>query len=113
MLHDFVRVVSSTNFGYPVMVADGQHDFMWLRWYFHKFKVRNPFVIPGYNPAGHGVDMKSFLMGKHPGLTISKTRRASVVAEFPEYRSEFTRNHTALEDAIEQAERFQRMRHHD
>jgi hypothetical protein len=92
------------------MVADGQHDFMWLRWYLNNFNVRNPFVTPGYNPAGHGVDMKSMLLGMHPHLTMSKTRRASVVAEFPQYKTQFERTHSALDDAVEQAERFYRMR---
>jgi ribonuclease T len=93
---------------YPVMVSDGQHDFLYLRWYFTRFNVRNPFEVPGYNPAAHGVDMKSMLVGLH-GLQIADTRRAMVVAKFPEYRSEFVRTHHAFQDVIEQAERFERM----
>lgn len=105
----WVNSVAPPQFGYPVMVADGQHDFMWLRWYFDHFNVRNPFVIPGYNPAGHGIDMKSYLMGMHPRLSIRDTRRSRLLKLFPEYVSHFMRTHHALDDAIEQAERFQRM----
>lgn len=107
---EWVRNAVPEKFAYPVMVADGQHDFMYIRWYFSHFNVLNPFVVPGYNPAGHSIDMKSMLTGKHPELRISQTRRASVIERFPQYRSQYSRTHRADEDVIEQADRFQKMR---
>lgn len=108
--HHWVNLSVPRDTAYPVMVADGQHDFMYIRWYFKHFYVINPFVVPGYNPAGHGIDMKSMLMGKHPELRMSETRRAHVVAKFPQYKSSFERTHRADQDVIEQAERFVQMR---
>jgi hypothetical protein len=94
---------------YPVMVSDGVCDHLWIRWYFSHFHVPNPFRVPGYNASGNTLDMKSMLVGKH-GIRWAQTRRAEVLKAFPEYRNEYDRTHNALSDAIEQAERFQRMR---
>jgi ribonuclease T len=106
----WVGSVVPAEFAYPVMVSDGTADFMWISWYFAHFQVFNPFKVFGYNPGGNTLDLKSFAMGKHPTLKWVQTRRTNLVKKFPEYQTEFTRTHHAQSDAIEQAERFQKMR---
>jgi hypothetical protein len=94
---------------HPVMVSDGTYDFMWVRWYYANFHVPNPFQT-NENPSGNSLDMKSFVMGLKPGLRWPLTRHSLLVSRFPEFKSEYPHAHNALDDAIEQADRFQKMR---
>lgn len=107
---EWVWSVVPREFAYPVMVSDGTCDYMWIRWYFCQFAIMNPFVVPGYNPGGNTLDMKSFVMGKHQELKWAQTRSSVYVDKYPQYKSEFVRTHNALADVLEQADRFHKLR---
>lgn len=99
---DWVIRVANPEVVRPVMVSEGTFDYMWVRWYFYHFGVRSPF-------GPNSLDTKSMYFGKYP-VRWSQTTSKSILAAHPEWGSKFPHNHNALDDAIEQAERFQRMR---
>ena len=84
----------------PVFVGfNATFDWAFINFYFHTYLGENPF---GFG----GVDIKSYYMGMS-GSTWENSRSSRIPAEL-KGRSPHT--HNALDDAIEQAEMFRRMR---
>jgi ribonuclease T len=84
-----------------VMVSMGTFDYMFVHWYFWHFDVRSPFTV-------NTLDMKSAYFGRER-CRWSQTTSSSMRAKHPDWVSDFKHTHNALDDAIEQAERFKRM----
>ena len=83
----------------PVFVAfNAVFDWMFVNDYFHRYLGRNPF---GYS----ALDMKSFFMGV-ARVPWNKTSLQQVVER---YQTEHVLTHTALQDAVDQAELFHRI----
>ena len=83
----------------PVFVAfNATFDWSFTHWYFIKFLERDPFGISG-------LDIKAYFMGKHNTLW-SETVKKKVRTFYP---SKTAHTHNALDDAIEQAEIFEKM----
>ncbi len=80
--------------GYPLVF-----DWMFLHWYFIRYCETSPF---GFSS---GLDMKSMYQAKAI-VTIDSAGRADLP---PELASEKEHTHNALDDAIEQAEIFNRL----
>jgi hypothetical protein len=80
--------------GYPVVF-----DWMFLHWYFVHFVGKSPF---GFSSA---LDMKTIYQQK-AGVTIDKAGRTDLPAEL---RSDRRHTHNALDDALEQAEIFNKL----
>jgi DNA polymerase III epsilon subunit-like protein len=83
----------------PVFVGfNATFDWLFTHWYFIKFL--------GYDPFGiSGLDIKAYYMGKHNttwGETVKKTVRS-------DYPTKTVHTHNALDDAIEQADIFEKM----
>lgn len=74
-------------------------DWAFVNFYFHQYLGKNPF---GFG----GVDIKSYYMGM-TGCTWDDSRSSRIGAEF---KGTSRHTHNALDDAIEQAEMFRRMR---
>jgi len=87
--------------GKPVFVGfNATFDWAFVNFYFHQYLGENPFGIGG-------IDIKSYYMGLTGGRW--EDTRSSRIPE--EFRSSSLRHtHNALDDAIEQAELFRRMR---
>jgi DNA polymerase III epsilon subunit-like protein len=86
--------------GKPVFVGfNATFDWMFVAFYFHQFIGENPF---GFG----GIDIKSYYMGLK-GCAWDDTRSSRIR---PEFKSTARHTHNALDDAIEQAEMFRRMR---
>jgi DNA polymerase III epsilon subunit-like protein len=84
----------------PVFVGfNAAFDWSFINWYFHTYLNENPF---GFG----GIDIKSFYMGIS-GCSW-KDSRSSRIPDNLKGRSPHT--HNALDDAIEQAEMFKKMR---
>jgi ribonuclease T len=83
----------------PVFVAfNAAFDWMFVTHYFHHYLGRNPF--------GHdALDLKSFYMALH-GVPWAETSMHFVA---PRYLGERKLTHHALQDALNQADIFQRM----
>ena len=83
----------------PVFVAfNATFDWSFTHWYFIKFLGHDPFGISG-------LDIKAYFMGKHKttwGETVKKNVRSI-------YPPKTAHTHKALDDAIEQAEIFEKM----
>jgi ribonuclease T len=75
-------------------------DWAFVNFYFHQYIGENPF---GFG----GIDIKSYYMGL-TGCTWQDTRSSRIASEFKEVSLPHT--HNALDDAIEQAALFRRMR---
>ena len=73
-------------------------DWSFTHWYFIKFLGRDLFGISG-------LDIKAYFMGKH-NTSWSETVKKKVRSLYP---SKTAHTHNALDDAIEQAEIFDRM----
>jgi DNA polymerase III epsilon subunit-like protein len=85
----------------PVFVGfNATFDWAFVNFYFHQYLGENPFGIGG-------VDIKSYYMGLSGG-TWEDTRSSRIAAEFKDSSRRHT--HNALDDALEQAELFRRMR---
>jgi DNA polymerase III alpha subunit (gram-positive type) len=83
----------------PVFVSfNATFDWPFINWYFHNFRLGNPFGIGG-------LDMKAFYMGLS-GCTWEQTRSSQLPAK---YRGKAKHTHNALDDAIEQGEMFESM----
>jgi len=74
-------------------------DWAFVNFYFHEYLGKNPF---GFG----GLDIKSFYMGI-TGCAWEDTRSSRIANEF---KGPSPHTHQALDDAIEQAEMFRRMR---
>lgn len=84
----------------PVFVGfNATFDWSFINWYFHTYLNDNPF---GFG----GVDIKSYYMGL-VGCSWADTRSSRIPDKF---KGQSPHTHNALDDAIEQAEMFERMR---
>lgn len=83
----------------PVFVAfNATFDWMFVAHYFHRYL--------GHNPFGHAaLDVKTFYMALH-GVSWVETSMRYVA---PHYLGERSLSHHALQDALDQADIFQRM----
>jgi ribonuclease T len=87
--------------GKPVFVGfNATFDWAFVNFYFHQYLGENPFGIGG-------IDIKSYYMGMSGG-TWEDTRSSRIPKEYKDSSRRHT--HNALDDAIEQAELFRRMR---
>lgn len=86
--------------GKPMFVGfNGVFDWAFVNFYFHQFLGENPF--------GFGaIDIKSYYMGM-TGCRWDDTRSSRISSEF---KGPSPHTHNALDDAIEQAEMFRRMK---
>ena len=80
--------------GYPVVF-----DWMFIYWYFMHFIGESPFGFSG------ALDMKTMYQQK-ARLTLDRAGRTDLP---PELASERRHTHNALDDAVEQAEIFNRL----
>lgn len=86
--------------GKPVFVGfNATFDWAFVNHYFHHYLNENPF---GFG----GIDIKSYYMGM-TGCSWEDTRSSRIA---PEMKGKSPHTHNALDDAIEQAEMFRRMR---
>jgi ribonuclease T len=87
--------------GKPVFVGfNATFDWAFVNFYFHHYLDENPFGIGG-------IDIKSYYMGLS-GVAWEDTRSSRIPKEFKDSSRRHT--HNALDDAIEQAGIFRRMR---
>lgn len=73
-------------------------DWSFTHWYFIKFLGRDPFGISG-------LDIKAYFMGKK-GVRWNETVKKNIRLHYP---SKTRHTHNALDDAVEQAEIFEKM----
>jgi len=94
---EWVNDVSEGNT--PVFTAfNATFDWMFVEYYFRKFLGRNPFGVSG-------LDIKAYYMGKFGTKWIDTTKR-----RFDKrFLSKRKHTHNALDDAIEQAEMFEKL----
>jgi ribonuclease T len=93
-------IVSVAKGAKPVFVGfNATFDWAFVDFYFHEYLGGNPF---GFG----GIDIKSYYMGMI-GCAWEDTRSSHIRAEF---KGSARHTHNALDDAIEQAEMFRRMR---
>lgn len=93
-------LLSVAKVGKPVFVGfNATFDWAFVNFYFHQYLGENPF---GFG----GLDIKSYYMGM-TGCTWEDTRSSRIA---PEFKSPKSHTHQALDDAIEQAEMFRKMR---
>lgn len=86
----------------PVFVAfNATFDWQFVNYYFHKFLGKNPFGISG-------LDIKAYYAGKF-GKTWGDTSKKKFDRRF---LSDKKHTHNALDDAIEQAEIFEKLLDH-
>lgn len=92
---------SAAKSGKPVFVGfNATFDWAFVNFYFHEYLNENPF---GFG----GIDIKSYYMGLS-GCTWEDARSSRIAPEFKDETQLHT--HNALDDAIEQAGFFRRMR---
>ncbi|MBM3254473.1 MAG: 3'-5' exonuclease [Candidatus Omnitrophica bacterium] len=93
----WIKEVSGEN--RPIFVAfNATFDWMFTHWYFIRFLGHDPFGISG-------LDIKAYFMGKHKALW-GETVKKKVRLHYP---PKTAHTHNALDDAIEQAEIFEKM----
>jgi DNA polymerase III epsilon subunit-like protein len=91
---------SVTSGGKPVFIGfNATFDWAFVNFYFQHYLDANPF---GFG----GIDIKSYYMGM-TGCSWEDTRSSRIA---PELKGPSPHTHNALDDAIEQAEMFRRMR---
>ncbi|PYI50016.1 MAG: DNA polymerase III subunit epsilon, partial [Verrucomicrobia bacterium] len=84
----------------PVFVGfNATFDWAFVNFYFHEYLGENPF---GFG----GIDIKSYYMGMM-GCAWEDTRSSRIRSEL---KGPSPHTHNALDDAVEQAEMFRRMR---
>jgi ribonuclease T len=84
----------------PVFVGfNAVFDWAFVNFYFHTYVNRNPFGVGG-------IDIKSYYMGT-AGVSWESTRSSRIPTEL---KASTAHTHNALDDAIEQAEMFRRIR---
>jgi DNA polymerase III epsilon subunit-like protein len=87
----------------PVFVAfNATFDWMFVYWYLRKYHGASPFGIAG-------LDIKAYAMGVL-GSSWRLTAKGRLLAARPELRPSRRHSHHALDDAIEQADLFARLR---
>ena len=99
-MREFETWIEQTSEGRrPVFTAfNATFDWMFVAYYFHRYLERNPFGISG-------LDMKAYYMGKfHTSWAETSKRRLDKTL-----LSGRKHTHNALDDAIEQAEIFEKM----
>jgi len=95
---DWIKAISGERT--PVFIGfNATFDWSFVNWYFQTYLNDNPF---GFG----GVDIKSFYMGL-TGCSWKETRSSRIPDKF---KGPTAHTHNALDDAIEQAEMFERMR---
>jgi len=97
----FIARVAGAN--RPVFVGfNATFDWSFVHWYFMHFLGRNPFGVAG-------LDIKAYYMG-----ALGKTRWSETTKRHldPRFRSSRPHTHHALDDALEQAEVFAKLRQH-
>jgi len=93
-------IASAAKGARPVFVGlNATFDWAFINFYFHTYVGENPF---GFG----GVDIKSYYMGMS-GSTWDNSRSSRIPADL---KGPSPHTHNALDDAIEQAEMFRRMR---
>jgi ribonuclease T len=98
-LRDWLTFVAKT--GKLVFVGfNAAFDWAFVNFYFHQYLGENPFGIGG-------IDIKSYYMGLSRG-SWEDTRSSRIPKTFKDSSRRHT--HNALDDALEQAEMFRRMR---
>ena len=94
---DWVNTVSRG--ATPVFVGfNAAFDWSFVNWYFHTYTDSNPFGFAA-------LDIKSYYMGL-VGCDWDKTRSSQI---HPKFKATTKHSHNALNDAIEQANMFERM----
>lgn len=93
-------LVSVAKAAKPVFVGfNATFDWAFVNYYFHQYLGENPF---GFG----GIDIKSYYMGM-TGCAWEDTRSSRIGSEL---KGPSPHTHNALDDAVEQAEMFKRMR---
>jgi ribonuclease T len=86
----------------PVFVGfNATFDWAFVNFYFQEYLKENPFGIGG-------IDIKAFYMGLS-GCAWEDTKSSKIPSKF---KGKSRHTHNALDDAVEQAEMFERMREH-
>jgi DNA polymerase III epsilon subunit-like protein len=101
-MRDFAAWLNSVSAGgRPVLVAfNATFDWMFVHWYFVHFVGRDPFGISG-------LDIKAYYMGALGKDSWADTTKRNLESRF---RSELPHSHNALDDALEQAEVFAKIK---
>jgi ribonuclease T len=95
---DWLR--SAADNAQPIFVGfNATFDWAFVNFYFHEYLGENPF---GFG----GIDIKSYYMGM-TGCAWDDTRSSKISSDL---KGPSAHTHNALDDAIEQAEMFRRMR---
>ncbi len=95
-MNDFNEWLKETSYKKPVFVGfNAPFDWGFVNYYFHKFLGANPFGI-------NAIDIKAYYMGKF-NTAWTETSKNKLDIRF---KSEHPHTHNALDDAIEQADTF-------